>query len=63
MRIKKTISISNMKEPVLDEKIQIKHISSEECLSMLEEIRYDMGKITGYDYSRRFKRLITYLKR
>lgn len=63
MKIKKTISFANIKDPVLKGIEQTRNISPIERISILEELRFDLGRLTGYDYSRRFKRLISFIKR
>jgi hypothetical protein len=55
MHIKRTLSIGR-----IDEKIKqsdhTKYLTVEERVSLLEELRYDLGKFLGYDYSRRLER-------
>jgi hypothetical protein len=41
----------------------IKSLTGEERISLLEELRYDLGKFLGYDYSKRFDRILTVIKR
>ncbi|MBN2189522.1 MAG: hypothetical protein JW699_08705 [Chitinispirillaceae bacterium] len=36
-----------------------KNLTGEERISLLEELRYDLGKFLDYDYSGRFKRVLS----
>lgn len=40
-----------------------KDLTGEERISLLEELRYDLGKFLGYDYSGRFERFLSVVKR
>jgi hypothetical protein len=62
MEIKRTISVANFntKERNTD---YTKNMTGEERISLLEELRYDLGKFLNYDYSRRFERSLSVVKR
>jgi hypothetical protein len=62
MEIKRTISVANLnsKERNSD---YTKNMTGEERISLLEELRYDLGKYLNYDYSRRFERSLSVVKR
>ena len=62
MEIKRTISVAtlNSKERNSD---YTKNMTGEERISLLEELRYDLGKFLKYDYSRRFERSLSIVKR
>jgi hypothetical protein len=62
MEIKRTISVANLnsKERNSD---YTKNMTGEERISLLEELRYDLGKFLNYDYSRRFERSLSVVKR
>jgi hypothetical protein len=40
-----------------------KNMTGEERVSLLEELRYDLGKFLDYDYSGRFKRVLSVVER
>jgi hypothetical protein len=40
-----------------------KNLTGEERISLLEELRYDLGKFLDYDYSRRFERVLSVVER
>jgi hypothetical protein len=40
-----------------------KNLSGEERISLLEELRYDLGKFFDFDYSGRFKRVLSVVER
>jgi hypothetical protein len=42
---------------------QTAHLSGDERVSMLEELKYEMAAITGDDYSQRLRRILSYSKR
>ncbi|MGB7569394.1 MAG: hypothetical protein WBM07_16145 [Chitinivibrionales bacterium] len=62
MEIKRTISVANLnsKERNSD---HTKNMTGDERISLLEELRYDLGKFLNYDYSRRFERSLSVVKR
>jgi hypothetical protein len=62
MEIKRTISVANFntKERNTD---YTKNMTGEERISLLEELRYDLGKFLNYDYSRRFERSLSVMSR
>jgi hypothetical protein len=62
MEIKRTISVANLnsKERNSD---YTKNMTGEERISLLEELRYDLGNFLNYDYSRRFERSLSVVKR
>ncbi len=39
---------------------QTENLSPEERISLLEELRYDLGEIANYDYSQRLGRIISF---
>ena len=39
------------------------HMSGEERVSLLEELRYELSTVTGNDYSQRLRRVLSYSKR
>jgi hypothetical protein len=62
MHIERTLSIGRIddKEKQSD---YTKQLSGEERISLLEELRYDLGKFLNYDYSRRFERSLSVVER
>jgi hypothetical protein len=62
MQIKRTISIGRIDEKVRQSEYT-KQMSGEERISLLEELRYDLGKFLNYDYSGRFERSLSVVER
>jgi hypothetical protein len=62
MQIKRTLSIGHFDEKV-KQSDYTKHLSGEERISLLEELRYDLGKFLNYDYSGRFERSLSVVER
>jgi hypothetical protein len=62
MRVERKISFENIRDKV-KQSDYTKNLTGEERISLLEELRYDLGKILGYDYSKRFDRVLSVLKR
>jgi hypothetical protein len=62
MHIERTLSIGGIDD---NEKQSdyTKQLSGEERISLLEELRYDLGKFLNYDYSRRFERSFSVVER
>jgi hypothetical protein len=58
MQIKRTLSITHIDDKV-KQSDYTKHLSGEERISLLEELRYDLGKFLGYDYSGKIQRTLT----
>ena len=58
MHIKRTISIGHIGDKV-KQFDYTKHLTGEERISLLEELRYDLAKLQGYDYSGKIKRTLT----
>lgn len=62
MHIKRTLSIGRIDDKV-KQSDYTKQLSGEERISLLEELRYDLGKFLNYDYSRRFERSLSVVER
>jgi hypothetical protein len=62
MQIKRTLTIGHIDDKV-KQSDYTKHLSGEERISLLEELRYDLGKFLNYDYSGRFKRSLSVVER
>lgn len=62
MHILRTISIGHRDDKVRQSD-HTKHLTGEERISLLEELRYDLGKFLKYDYSRRFERSLSVVER
>ena len=62
MRIKRTISIGHINDKT-KQSDYTKKLSGEERISLLEELRYDLGKFLNYDYSGRFERSLSVIER
>jgi hypothetical protein len=62
MQIKRTLTIGRIDDKV-KQSDYTKHLSGEERISLLEELRYDLGKFLNYDYSRRFERSLSVVER
>ena len=62
MKIERKISFG-----YVDDKVHhsdyTKHLTGEERVSLLEELRYDLGKFLNYDYSGRFERVLSVVER
>jgi hypothetical protein len=61
-KIERKISVGSHEDALPGHK-QTEGLSGEERVSMLEELRYDLGEIAGYDYSQRFGRIISVAQR
>jgi hypothetical protein len=62
MKIKKVLSVGHIGEKIKHSDYT-KDLSGDERISLLEELRYDLGKFLGYDYSGRFKRFLSVVER
>jgi hypothetical protein len=62
MQIKRTLTIGHIDDKV-KQSDYTKHLSGEERISLLEELRYDLGKFLNYDYSGRFERSLSVVER
>ncbi len=62
MKIERNISFGSFDDNTKGSE-QTKNLSHEERISLLEELRYDIGELTGHDYSRRFERSFSVVKR
>jgi hypothetical protein len=62
MHIKRTLSIGHLGDRE-KQSGQTKQLSGEERISLLEELRYDLGKFLNYDYSGRFERSLSIVER
>jgi hypothetical protein len=62
MHIERKISIGNIQDKI-KQSDYTKNLSGEERISLLEELRYDLGKFLNYDYSGRFKRSLSVVER
>jgi len=61
MKIERTKSFGRIGEEIKCS-AATKGMTGEERISMLEELRADVGKIRGHDYSQRFARLFSVVK-
>jgi hypothetical protein len=62
MHIERKISIGTINEDVKHSDYT-KNLTGDDRISMLEELRYDLGKFLNYDYSGRFKRILSVVER
>ena len=62
MKIERKITLGHINEKI-KQSDYTKHLTGEERISLLEELRYDLGKFLGYDYSGRFERILSTVKR
>jgi hypothetical protein len=62
MKIDRKITLGRIGEEV-KQSDYTKNLSGEERISLLEELRYDLGKFLDYDYSGRFERVISVVER
>jgi hypothetical protein len=62
MKIDRKITLGRIGEEV-KQSDYTKNLSGEERISLLEELRYDLGKFLDYDYSGRFERVISGVER
>ncbi|MBN2035155.1 MAG: hypothetical protein JW768_00300 [Chitinispirillaceae bacterium] len=62
MRIERKLSSGLMSDKV-SQSAYTKNLTGEERISLLEELRYDLGKFLDYDYSGRFERVFSIVKR
>jgi hypothetical protein len=58
MKIERKITLGRIGEEV-KQSDYTKNLTGEERISLLEELRYDLGKFLDYDYSGRFKRVLS----
>ena len=58
MKIERTLSFGYIDEET-KQSDYTKNLTGEERISLLEELRYDLGKFLGYDYSGRFERILS----
>ena len=56
MKIERKITFGTIGEKV-PHSDYTKNLTGEERISLLEELRYDLGKFLNYDYSGRFERV------
>jgi hypothetical protein len=61
--LKRVLSYGKMDDPQPKAFEQTAHLSGDERVSMLEELKYEMAAITGDDYSQRLRRILSYSKR
>jgi hypothetical protein len=61
MQIKRTLTIGHIDDKV-KQSDYTKNLSGEERISLLEELRYDLAKLQGYDYSGKFERTLTIIE-
>jgi hypothetical protein len=62
MKIERKITLGRIGEEV-KQSDYTKNLTGEERISLLEELRYDLGKFFDYDYSGRFKRVLSVVER
>jgi hypothetical protein len=62
MKIERKITFGHIDDEV-KQSDYTKSLTGEERISLLEELRYDLGKILDYDYSGRFKRVLSVVER
>ncbi len=62
MKIERKLSIGSFDDSVPSSE-HLRRLSGKERISLLEELRYDLGEIAGYDYSRRFERSVSVIVR
>ena len=58
MKIERKITLGRIGEEV-KQSDYTENLTGEERISLLEELRYDLGKFLDYDYSGRFKRVLS----
>ena len=57
MKINRTIEFGYIDDNIKHSEFT-KHLTGEERISLLEELRYDLGEFIGVDYSQRFERVL-----
>ena len=62
MKIERKITLGRIGEEV-KQSDYTKNLTGEERISLLEELRYDLGKFFDYDYSGRFERVLSVVER
>ena len=62
MNIERKLSFGSINDEVSQSEYT-KNLTGEERISLLEELRYDLGRFLGYDYSRRFERVLSVVER
>jgi|WetSurMetagenome_2_1015567.scaffolds.fasta_scaffold00077_32 hypothetical protein len=62
MHIARTLSVHDLHEHA-KQSDYTKGMSGEERISLLEELRYDLGKFLRHDYSGRFERSVSVVQR
>jgi hypothetical protein len=62
MKIERKITLGHINDEVKHSDYT-KNMTGEERISLLEELRYDLGKFLDYDYSGRFKRVLSVVER
>ncbi|MGA2505893.1 MAG: hypothetical protein ABSF80_00255 [Chitinispirillaceae bacterium] len=62
MKIERKITLGRIGEEV-KQSDYTKNLTGEERISLLEELRYDLGKFLDYDYSGRFERVLSVVER
>lgn len=58
MQIKRVLTLGHIDDKV-KQSDYTKHLTGEERISLLEELRYDLAKLQGFDYSGKFERTLT----
>jgi len=56
----RVISYGTINDPQPKGFQQTLHMSGDERVSLLEELRYEISTVTGNDYSQRLRRIISY---
>ncbi len=62
MQIERTISLGHINDDIRHSEYT-KDLTGEERISLLEELRYDLGEFTGNDYLQRFTRILSVVER
>jgi hypothetical protein len=62
MKIERKITLGRIGEEVKHSDYT-ENLTVEERISLLEELRYDLGKFLDYDYSGRFERTLSVVER
>jgi hypothetical protein len=61
MKIERKITFGYIGEKVRHSD-HTRNLTGEECISLLEVLRYDLGKFLNYDYSGRFERVLSVIE-
>ena len=62
MHIERKLSIGDINDKA-KQSDYTKNLTGKERISLLEELRYDLGKFLNYDYSGRFERSLSVVER